>query len=73
MRNSIYKVIIIWIILLAPFSWMEAQVSDDAFSRECENALRLSLAQRYDEAIPVYSLHVPKPLSHTAIKSGASF
>lgn len=41
-------------ILLVPFSWIEAQVSDDVFSRECENALRLSLAQRYDEAIPVY-------------------
>lgn len=54
MRNSIYKVIITWMILLAPFSWIEAQVSDDVFSRECENALRLSLAQRYDEAIPVY-------------------
>ena len=54
MRNSIYKVIITWMILLVPFSWIEAQVSDDVFSRECENALRLSLAQRYDEAIPVY-------------------
>lgn len=41
-------------ILLVPFSWIEAQVSDDVFSRECENAFRLSLAQRYDEAIPVY-------------------
>lgn len=54
MRNSIYKVIITWMILLVPFSWIEAQVSDDVFSRECENAFRLSLAQRYDEAIPVY-------------------
>ena len=54
MRNSIYKVIITWMVLLVPFSWIEAQVSDDVFSRECENALRLSLAQRYDEAIPLY-------------------
>ena len=40
--------------LLVPFIWVKAQVSDDVFLQECENALSLSLAQRYDEAIPVY-------------------
>lgn len=39
---------------LVPIIYIRAQVSDDEFSRECENALNMILSQRYEEAIPLY-------------------
>ena len=39
---------------LVPIFYIRAQVSDDEFSRECENALNMTLSQRYEEAIPLY-------------------
>lgn len=54
MQNSIYKVLIVILTVLAPFNWIKAQVDNDVLSQECENVLKLTLAQRYDEAIPIY-------------------
>lgn len=54
MRNLIYKFILIFALVLAPIYRTNAQVNDDAFSQQCESAVQLTLAQRYDEAIPLY-------------------
>lgn len=55
MRNLIYKFILIFALVLAPIYRTSAQVmDDDVFSQQCESAAQLTLAQRYDEAIPLY-------------------
>ena len=54
MQNLIYKAIIILLLGLVPIKYMKAQVSDDAFLRECENAINMTLSQRYEDAIPLY-------------------
>lgn len=54
MRNLIYKFILIFTLVLAPHCRINAQVNDAVFSQQCENAAKLTLAQRYDEAIPLY-------------------
>ena len=54
MQNLIYKIITILLFGLVPTNFIKAQVSDDAFSQECENAVKLTLSQRYEDAIPLY-------------------
>lgn len=56
MKNWIYKITLILVstAIAVKMGASQSELIKDSFAQECVNALTLTIAQRYDEAIPVY-------------------